>query len=534
MSTRPKNCAARTLRHGNFSLTVKRLCIVSWFDRSVAVRVWWIVCAALLQPVPAHAFQQNIDRNAVWADQFYPGSAGELRSTLQSLFAQARPRTNKEKVIGLVAPHAGYDYSGGVAASAYNQLDEDKKYENVFILGPSHRVGFEGAAVYVDGNFATPLGIVQVNTALGKQLLANKVFSSRRDAHAQEHSIEVQLPFLQYKLGKDLRIVPIVLGASSQVTCKDIAHALRPYFNEKNLFVISTDFSHYPSYENAKLVDQQTADALASRSPDRLLSTMQENSQRGIPNLGTSMCGWPCAFTLLYLVEQLPNCRIAPIEYKNSGDASVGQKNEVVGYYAMTVTLGTEQKRTNFELNSTDKKTLLVLARSTIEQVVRTRTVSSLDAAAFSKSVQIPCGAFVTLRKNNNLRGCIGKFDATEPLYKIVQQMAIAASTEDYRFPPVSPAELDKVEVEVSVLTPMRRIKSIEEFELGKHGIYIIKGSNAGTFLPQVAAETGWTKEEFLGHCAQDKAGIGWDGWKDAELYVYEALVFSEKELQLR
>jgi hypothetical protein len=155
-----------------------------------------------------------------------------------------------------------------------------------------------------------------------------------------------------------------------------------------------------------------------------------------------------------------------------------------------------------------------------------------LDTAKFSKNLCACCGAFVTLQKHNELRGCIGRFDASQPLHRVVQQMAIAAATEDYRFPPVGPQEIDALEIEISVLTPMRRIGTIDEIELGRHGIYIRKGTRAGTFLPQVALETGWSKQEFLGHCAQEKAGIGWNGWKDAEIYVYEAKVFSEKELK--
>jgi len=128
------------------------------------------------------------------------------------------------------------------------------------------------------------------------------------------------------------------------------------------------------------------------------------------------------------------------------------------------------------------------------------------------------------------LRGCIGRFEPDEPLYRVVQEMAIAAATEDYRFPPVTPQELGELDIEISVLTPLRKISSIDEIQLGRHGIYIKKGGRAGTFLPQVATETGWSKEEFLGYCARDKAGLGWNGWKDADIYVYEALVFSEQE----
>ena len=156
------------------------------------------------------------------------------------------------------------------------------------------------------------------------------------------------------------------------------------------------------------------------------------------------------------------------------------------------------------------------------------RKVPDVDVSKLSDNVKTNCGVFVTLHKHGELRGCIGRFEPTEPLYKVVQQMAVAASTEDYRFQPVESNEIKDLDLEISVLTPMRKINSIDEIVLGKHGIYIKKGTRGGTFLPQVAKETGWTKEEFLGHCAQDKAGIGWDGWKTADIFIYEALVFSE------
>jgi len=484
------------------------------------------------------AAQQNatsIDRQPAVAGQFYPGDEGELRSTLKDLFSHAAPSKGIQNTAALISPHAGYVFSGGVAASAFNQLDPNKKYDNIFVIGPSHHVGFEGASVYTMGNFVTPLGTVRVNTELGKQLLQkSKAFVSRNDAHLSEHSVEVQIPFLQYRFGKDCMIIPIVIGAGSPATLRDIALALRPYFNERNLFVISSDFSHYPPYNDAKRVDKATADAIISRSPEALLRVMKSNEESGIRNMATSLCGWPCVLTLLYMIQDDPKMSLQLVQYKNSGDSPAGKKDQVVGYCAIVVSRTVEQKKESFNLDEKDKKDLLILARQTVEQQVRQKTVAAVNPTDFSKSLATNCGAFVTLRKNGDLRGCIGRFDANEPLCAVVQKMAIASSSEDYRFPPVSAQELNQLEIEISVLTPMRRISSVDEFQLGKHGIYIKKGARAGTFLPQVAEETGWTKEEFLGHCAQDKAGIGWNGWKDAELYVYEALIFSEKDLHLR
>jgi AmmeMemoRadiSam system protein A len=144
-------------------------------------------------------------------------------------------------------------------------------------------------------------------------------------------------------------------------------------------------------------------------------------------------------------------------------------------------------------------------------------------------TLKLGCGAFVTLKEAGSLRGCIGHFGGDTPLYKLVEQMASAAAFEDPRFIPLRQPELDSIDIEISVLSPLKRIHGIDEFTLGKQGIYVKKGYHSGTFLPQVADDTHWTKEEFLGHCAQDKAGIGWDGWKTAELYTYEAVVFGEK-----
>jgi AmmeMemoRadiSam system protein B/AmmeMemoRadiSam system protein A len=489
----------------------------------------------LSQSVPGQQSTPTKDRQPAVAGQFYPGNAADLQSMLKDLFSHAAPSKNISNVAALICPHAGYVFSGGVAASAYNQLDPGKRYENIFVIGPSHHVGFEGASVYTAGNFVTPLGTVQVNTQLGKQLIQkSKAFVSRTDAHLSEHSVEVQVPFLQYRFRKDLQIVPIVVGAGSPATLQDIALVLRPYFNDRNLFIISSDFSHYPPYNDAKKADKATSDAIISRSPDVLIGVMKSNEELGIPNMATSLCGWPCVLTLLYMIQDDPNVNLQLVDYKNSGDSPAGQKDQVVGYCAIVVSRTLEQKKESFSLNDKDKKDLLILARQTVEQYVKQKTMAVVEPLTFSKSLTTNCGAFVTLRKNGDLRGCIGRFDASEPLYAVVQKMAVASSSEDYRFAPVSLQEVNQLEIEISVLTPIRRIASIDEFQLGKNGIYIKKGVRSGTFLPQVAEETGWTKEEFLGHCAQDKAGIGWNGWKDAELYVYEALVFSEKDFHLR
>jgi len=450
---------------------------------------------------------------------------------LRNLFSHAAPSRHIPDVVAIIAPHAGYPFSGRVAASSFNQIDPGKQYENIFLLGPSHYVGFEGASVYADGDYVTPLGKVPVNKDIARKLSASsRIFSSRTDAHAKEHSVEVEIPFLQYLLKGKFSIVPIVVGASTQETCDLIAEALRPYLNLRNLFVISTDFSHYPSYADANAVDSATADAVLSNSVRRLAGTMASNEGRKVPNLVTSMCGWSCVMTLLSMTQDMPHAQLTRIEYRNSGDAEGGDRGRVVGYCAITVSLAAGGNPQPFSLDKREKADLLAIARNAVEQYVKSGTVPALDSSRYSAGLGTGCGAFVTLKEKGSLRGCIGHFESDEPLFRVVQEMALAAATQDYRFQPVAADELKQISIEISVLTPMRRISSVDDIELGRDGIYIKKGSHAGTFLPQVATETGWTKEEFLGHCARDKAGIGWDGWKDADIYVYEALVFDESQ----
>jgi AmmeMemoRadiSam system protein A len=251
-----------------------------------------------------------------------------------------------------------------------------------------------------------------------------------------------------------------------------------------------------------------------------------------ISNLATSICGWTSVLTLLEMTKNMEDIEILPLQYKNSGDAAFGDKSRVVGYWSMAVTQTKKSGEAGFSLNDEDKKNLLYIARETIEEYITTGLIYKIDTSGFSSTILTPAGAFVSLHKEGALRGCIGSFTPEKPLYLVVQDMAISAATKDYRFSRVKESELKKIDIEISVLTPMKKIDSVDEIVLGKHGIYIKKGMNRGTFLPQVATSTGWDLDEFLGHCAQDKARIGWDGWRDAEIFTYEALVFDEGEFE--
>lgn len=472
------------------------------------------------------------NRKPAVSGQFYPASKSDLLLNLQNLFLQAESQ-QKQNILAIISPHAGYVYSGIVAASSFNQVDPNKDYENVFVLASSHTAHYGGASLYSAGNYETPLGEVKVNLDLVNQLIKrNQLFSFVPQAHITEHSLEVQLPFLQYHLKNDFELVPIVIGTQSKNECKQMAEVLKPYFNEKNLFVISSDFSHYPTYEEANKWDKLTADAILLNQPDELMMAINDKEDDNIQNLVTRSCGWSSLLTLLYITENMQDLQYHHIQYKNSGDTEIGDKNRVVGYNAIVVNKTNTQGSWYFYLDKKDRQDLLLIARNTLNTYITNGTVPELHEN-YSEPLKTKCGAFVTLNKNHHLRGCIGRFKVEQPLYEVVQQMTIASSTQDSRFQAVGKSELDNIEIEISVLTPMTIISSIDEIELGKHGIYISKGYRNGTFLPQVATETGWTKEEFLGHCARDKAGIGWDGWKEADIYIYEAIVFSEGDPDL-
>jgi len=475
--------------------------------------------------------QENVqDRKSYAAGRFYTDKPAELKAQLQVLFSKAVQKKSSKTPLAILVPHAGYIFSGEVAASGFNQIDPNQKFERIFIIGSSHTTSFSGASVYCSGNYETPLGVVPVDLELSKKLVAeNRILKCYPEAHRYEHSLEVQLPFLQYHLKTDFKIVPVIIGSSTPETAKQLATIFKPYLNEKNLFVFSSDFSHYPGYDNARKADMRTAEAIQTNSPAKLMAALENNEKEHVPGLVTSLCGWSSVLTLLDMTEQIPEMKVDLLQYKNSGDSPYGDKVKVVGYcsFSFSQEHASDESGT-ISVSQEDKKFLLKLAHETISQYIKDGTVPEVDQAKLSATMKTLCGAFVTIYKNHILRGCIGRFDNSFPLWKVVQKMAVASATEDPRFSKVQPRELSLLEIEISVLTPMKRIKSPDEIVLGKHGIYIKKDLSSGTFLPQVATQTGWNRDQFLGHCAQDKAGIGWNGWKTAELYTYEALVFGE------
>ncbi|HBG23892.1 MAG: hypothetical protein A2X17_07140 [Bacteroidetes bacterium GWF2_41_61] len=474
-----------------------------------------------------------MDRKPAVAGKFYPQKAAELQNEIERLFSITTPGKGK-KVRALIAPHAGYIFSGGVAASAFAQIDRGTKYKRVFVIGSSHTVGFKGASIFCEGDFLMPYGKEIVDTKLGRELTENypSLFTSNPSPHINEHSLEVQLPFVNYLLKSGYTIVPIIIGTDDPTICREIAKVLKPFFIEENLFVISTDFSHYPGYKDANETDSITKSAILTNDPSILLKALKENYQKRIKGLSTSLCGASAVLVLMNITEGNPKIKYGAIDYKNSGDNSYyGDKERVVGYWAITVCeeplqrSSLEASAAGFEISADEKESLLRIAKESIDVTVLKRGKNRIRVKDTSGVLSATCGVFVTLHKKGRLRGCIGRIESNIPLYKAVEEVAALTAYYDSRFPPVGPDELKDLEIEISVLSPPVKIRDISQIKPGVHGIIIRRDNRSGVFLPQVALETGWSLEEYLGHCSRDKAGIGWDGWKSADIYIFTATV---------
>lgn len=494
------------------------------------------VCSVLLSTfIVMEAFSQNnpSDRQPVAAGRFYPANRQTLTEDLRTLFDGCVKPSEKKNIRAIISPHAGYIYSGKIAAAAFSAIDQNTHYKNVFIIGSSHIMAFDGASVYNTGDYLTPLGKVKVNREIADKLKnENRLFRFPVTAHIDEHSIEVQLPFLQYYFSDPPPIVPIIIGTNNTDNIKKIAEILKPWFNSDNLFIISSDFSHYPSYKDANEVDKATANAIISDDPKIFLDVLRKNAQKNYQGLATSMCGWTSGLLLLYLSTGNSNLEFSKIVYCNSGDSPYGSKDEVVGYNAIVLS---EKKNPDdgklsdeIKFSEKEKDALISLAKDNISALLGEKRPVTVDSRTLPEVFKRSLGAFVTLKQNGVLRGCIGKFVSSDPLYEAVLESSESSAFKDPRFAPLTKEELAETDIEITVLGPLVKINDISEILLGKHGIYIKKDFQSGTMLPQVATENGWTVEEFLGYTSRDKAGIGWYGWKNADLYVYEGIILKE------
>jgi len=321
-------------------------------------------------------------------------------------------------------------------------------------------------------------------------------------------------------------MVPILVGQIDESLIDFLAQKISSVLDEKTLLVVSSDLSHYPSFETANKVDKATIDGILSGKVKTFEQTLQKITKEHYPNLDTCACGENAIKVALKTGEILNITDFKLIKYQNSGNVTE-DKGRVVGYGAIGAWSKNEFALSE-PLDEKAQKEALKIARETLKNIFSRKESSS---PPLSPSLQKNLGAFVTLRKKGKLRGCIGTFEPKEPLYKVICEMTIAAATGDPRYIPVSAEELNDITIEISVMTPKQKIKDWHKIDLGKHGVVIERGSRSGTFLPQVATETGWSLEEFLRELCTQKAGLEASCYKDPSviLYTFEAQVFEEE-----
>lgn len=479
-------------------------------DKNLFVLIFFIISSI--------GYSKNIREEAV-AGIWYPKSANELEDKVNEFLNKIPDIKIDGEVLGIILPHAGYIFSGEVLAYGYKILKE-KKIDTAIIIGPSHYTSFKGAAIYNKGAFKTPLGCINIDEELATKIInAEPLIRSNLSVHQKEHSIEVQLPFLQ-KISKHIKIVPILIGDSSRDTCERLANAIVSTTKGLNTILIaSTDLSHYYSYEKACNLDKQTISTICSLDTDKIVYC--------------ELCGLMPVLTLMLIAQKKEVKKVELLKYQNSGDIEEGDKTRVVGYASIAFHNGVLQTKEKEELNLTseEQQELLSISRKTLVDYIKYKKRSEFTIK--SSNLQKESGVFVTLTKYGNLRGCIGQVVPLDPLYIATREMTIAVATQDVRFPVVLPEEIERIKIEISVIGNLQRIKNINEIEVGKHGLFIKKPVKkrifSGLLLPQVASKYKWTKEEFLKQVCR-KAGLQDDDWKkNAEIYIFTAQIIKEK-----
>ncbi len=492
------------------------VCIIAFFLSVGSVSV--------AQAAKGEMRMEEIREPAV-AGAFYPNRPEILSRDVKGYLENAKKEKIDGGIIALVSPHAGYMYSGQVAAYAY-KLIQEKTFDTVVAVAPSHQMPFKGASLYDRGGYRTPLGIVPIDAELSKKLMEKrKEIRFLPEAHSQEHSLEVQIPFLQMTL-RTFKLVPIVMEPYwSWETCQHLASAIAETVKGKNVLLIaSSDLSHFHPYEKAVELDRIVLNRIDQFDPEGLSKDLQSGR--------CEACGGGPIISIMLAAKALGANKGKVLKYLNSGDVT-GDRSRVVGYGAGVFykTGGTEkmkgEKKVGIDLglNEEDKKTLHHIAKTVIENLAKGKHVPEFKVEA--PMLKENRGAFVTIQKRGQLRGCIGYIEAHGPLYKTIEEMAGAAAFRDPRFSPVTERELPDLEVEISVLTPLKRITDVDEIEVGKHGIYMKQGWYSGLLLPQVATEYGWDRKTFLEHTCQ-KAGLPTTAWKDksTEIYIFSADIF--------
>jgi len=428
-------------------------------------------------------------RQPVVAGQFYPDSPSQLKEMIRGMVDE---KAEKEEVIGLLSPHAGYIYSGPVAGATISRI----KFKDTFIIiGPNHTGMGRPLSIMTEGVWKTPLGEVEIDSKLAKQILATSSYLEEDSkAHQYEHSIEVQLPFLQY-FKKDFRLVPIMLsyftGATYREIGREIAKAIKDLKKEV-VIIASSDMTHYEPQESAQWKDTQAIEAILDLNEDELL--------RRVDELRISMCGYAPAVSLISAAKELGARKAELVKYQTSGDTT-GDYSSVVGYAGVILR---------------GMSPLASLAKDTVEAFVKEGNIP--EPEELTPEMKQRAGVFVSIHKFGQLRGCIGTFEPTKD--NVAEETianAISSATRDPRFPPVAPNELKDLEYKVDVLTKPEPIDSQDQLDPKKYGVIVESGMRRGLLLPDLE---GVDSVDYQIEICRHKAGIMPD--EPIKLYRFE------------
>ena len=471
-------------------------------------------------------------REPAVAGAFYPADSASL-CLMVDRFLEAAPSSGDGSpdhsgiIISGIVPHAGYVYSGETAGDFFALLGRERpSVETVVVVSAAHSVPFRGISVSEADCYRTPLGPVPVDRALAARILASHPAAGFDPAyHSGDHTIEVQLPFLQRCLSDSFSIVPILLGQTSRDDLCLLAELLAAERTSGDIIVIaSSDLSHYPPESTADHVDSCTIAAFMNGDPETFLEEVSRLESYGFPGLVTCACGSRAIFVILTYNRLAGPVSPVLLHTATSADAG-GDPSGVVGYAAAAFRLESSGHTPPDTLSALEKEWLCGLARAVLEASAAGESIDLPDPP--SDRLLTPAGAFVTYRSDGNLRGCIGTLRATMPLHETVYEMARAAALEDPRFPPISTSELASIALEISVLTPMQLVPSPDSVRVGIDGLYITDGRRAAVLLPQVSLEFGWSRTDFLEQVCV-KAGLPLDAYLDPSvaLYRFRAEVF--------
>ena len=430
-------------------------------------------------------------RNPVVAGQFYPASPSQLTETIRGMVDEKAVR---EEVIGLVAPHAGYPYSGPVAGATISRI----AFKDTFIIiGPNHTGRGKPLSIMTEGTWETPLGPVEIDSALAKRILAlSGHLEEDHLAHQYEHSIEVQLPFLQY-FKPDIKLVPIILSYYSESAYKEIGKEIAAAIQELDkevVIIASSDMTHYEPQDSAQKKDTKAIEAVLDLNEDELLKRVDE--------LNISMCGYAPAVSLISAARELGATSAELVKYQTSGDTT-GDYSAVVGYAGIIIK--------GYQMSP-----LVRLAKETVETFVKEGKTP--QPAELMPEMKERAGVFVSIHKRGALRGCIGTFEPTQE--NIAQEIianAVSSATRDPRFPPVAPNELKDLDYSVDVLTSPEPIESQDQLDPKKYGVIVEAGFRRGLLLPDLEGVD--TVDYQIDICRQ-KAGIASD--EPVKLYRFK------------